>query len=385
MGLYLSTLAPTLTWGWRNLGVDGGELLAAAYTLGVPHPPGYPTYTLLLKIFGTVVPIGDFAHRGNLFSAVAAAGSVALLYLAIVRITRHLKPDASVPTTLAAAFLGAITLATAPLFWSQAVITEVYALNSLFIAALLLLATHLVLRPSTERERNWRHVSYKLGAFALLLGLGLGNHLTLLAVAVPLIYWIGATLGWRKLLSPWTVGGLLLGLAIYIYLPVRAAQNPDINWGNASTAGGVAWMLSGRPYQDYVFGTPAQDIPDRLLAWLDLTFVQFNPLGLFLGLLGAKALSGRVPKFAIAAAVSMALITAYTLTYGTRDYRVFMIPAYLLFSVWIGVGFFWLLTDGIGMVLGDRRLSPNLRGWLRRFGPHSGRRWSCSSRFQQSR
>ena len=43
LALYLATVAPSLTWGWRNYGMDGGEFLAAANTLGVPHPPGYPT------------------------------------------------------------------------------------------------------------------------------------------------------------------------------------------------------------------------------------------------------------------------------------------------------------------------------------------------------
>ena len=61
LALYLSTLAPTLTSGYNNTGEDGGELLAAANTFGIPHPPGYPTYTLLLKSFATMVPIGDFA------------------------------------------------------------------------------------------------------------------------------------------------------------------------------------------------------------------------------------------------------------------------------------------------------------------------------------
>ncbi len=93
LALYLSTLAPTLTWGEGNIGVDGGELLAAAKTLGVPHPPGYPTYTLLLRGFATLVPIGDFAYRGNLMSAVLASLSVELLYVVTMRFARHLWPQ----------------------------------------------------------------------------------------------------------------------------------------------------------------------------------------------------------------------------------------------------------------------------------------------------
>ena len=239
LGLYLATLGQTLTWGYRKMGVDGGELLAAANTLGIPHPPGYPTYTLLLKLFATVVPIGDFAFRGNLLSALLASLSVGLLYWIILRFCRYLKPEAPRAFWIASASLGALVFATSPLFCSQAVMTEVYTLNALFVGALLLTATHLALRRPGENQEA-RFTTGKLGLFGLLLGLGLGNHLTLLAVAVPLLFWLWRTLGLRRLASPWMLGAFILGLGIYLYLPIRAAQDPPINWGNADTLGGFA-------------------------------------------------------------------------------------------------------------------------------------------------
>ena len=358
LGLYLATLAPTLTWGWKGLGVDGGELLAAAYTLGIPHPPGYPTYTLLLKVFATIVPVGDFAFRGNLLSALLASGSVVLMYLTVLRFCRYLWPDAPRWTFIMAGVLSSTVLATSPMFWSQAVMTEVYALNAFFAAALLLVATHLVLRLRRPTEKT---ITSRLAVFGLLLGLGLGNHLTLLAVAAPLLYWIGSSIGWRKLLSPWAVGGLVLGLGVYLYLPIRASQDPAVNWGNASSVGGIAWMLTGRPYQSYVFGVPAEAIPSRMGAWLELVFTQFNPLGLFIGLVGVQALRGREFRYIIATVASMAILTAYTLTYHTFDFRVFMIPAFLLFSTWIGIGFCWIVTEGVREFLGSRMVSPRNR------------------------
>ena len=94
LALYLSTLAPTLTWGFEEKGVDGGELLAAASTWGIPHPPGYPTYTILLRSFATLVPVGDFAYRGNLLSAILASATVFTLYWTILRLSHALRPDA---------------------------------------------------------------------------------------------------------------------------------------------------------------------------------------------------------------------------------------------------------------------------------------------------
>ncbi|MCH7745071.1 MAG: DUF2723 domain-containing protein [Chloroflexi bacterium] len=343
LALYFLTLAPTLTWGAGNIGVDGGELLAAADTLGVPHPPGYPTYTLLLKLFGTIVPVGDFAYRGNLMSAVLASASVVMVYLVILRLCRYLKPDSAKPLWTVSAALGASVFAVSPLFWSQAIITEVYTLNTLFVGALLLIATHLALRPPQEQARDER-LTLKMALFGFLLGLGLGNHLTLLAIAVPLIFWLWATLGWRKLASPWTIGALVLGLAIYVYLPIRAAQNPPVNWGGADTLGGMAWMLSGQAYRDYVFGVPFGAIPERILGWADLVFTQLNPLGIFIGLVGASALYNRARWLFAAMLGAMAILSIYSINYNTVDFQVLMIPAVMLFSVWIGIGFISILS-----------------------------------------
>ena len=77
--VYLDTLAPSITW--RHDGADGGDLIAAAYTLGIPHPTGYPLYVLLARLF-TFLPWGDIAYRVNLMSAFFAAATIPLGYLA---------------------------------------------------------------------------------------------------------------------------------------------------------------------------------------------------------------------------------------------------------------------------------------------------------------
>ncbi len=260
LALYLATIAPSLTWGANEIGVDGGELLAAAKTFGVPHPPGYPTYTLLLRGFATAVPIGDFAFRGNLMSAVLAAFSVALVYAVILRFARYLAPNGRAAAYALGASVGAAVFASAPLFWSQAIITEVYTLNTLFAGVLLLIASHLVLRPPSESDSEGPNATRWVALFAFLLGLGLGNHLTLLAVAVPLLLWMGMRLGVRRVVTPWVLGALVLGLGVYLYLPISAAQGPPVNWGGADTLDGLTWMLTGRAYQDYVLGVLKENI-----------------------------------------------------------------------------------------------------------------------------
>src|SRR3989339_281858 len=84
--VYFITLCPTVYTG------DSGGLITAAYTLGVPHSPGYPLYCLLGKLF-TFVPLGSIAFRVNLLSAFFAALACAVIYLLIFKIINLIKPD----------------------------------------------------------------------------------------------------------------------------------------------------------------------------------------------------------------------------------------------------------------------------------------------------
>ena len=363
LGLYLATIAPTLSWGFDKTAVDGGELLAAAKNFGVPHPPGYPTYTLLLKGFGTFVPVGDFAFRGNLLSAILASLSAVLLYSIVVKFCRSLAPDSPRVLSLAASALGALVLVSSPLFWSQSVITEVYTLNALFVGALILLAVRLAYSDSSSPEGGWRRFNLGIAGFGFLLGLGLGNHLTLLAIAVPMIFWLSTQLGWRRMVSPWLAIPLLIGLGIYVYLPLSAAQHPPVNWGDAQSIDGLTWMLTGEVYQEYVFAVPLSSLADRLTEWLELVFAQFNPLGIFMGVIGGAWLLQRGKAFFWMSLASILVLLVYAVSYNTVDSEVLMIPAFYVFAIWIGLGFLGIAT-GVASWAQDfpRRRVP---GWAR--------------------
>ena len=138
--VYLLTLAPTVTWA--HDGADGGDVITAAYTLGVPHPPGYPTYCLLGWLFAHL-PLRDVAWRLNLMSAVGAALAALGLCAAVLEWRRE---GQGVGNDGVVAGLGAAWgLAFVPVFWSQALIAEVYAVNAACVALVLWLATILLL------------------------------------------------------------------------------------------------------------------------------------------------------------------------------------------------------------------------------------------------
>ena len=343
--LYLSTLAPTLSWGWRGMGVDGGELLAAAHSLGVPHPSGYPTYMLFLKGFGSIVAIGDFAFRGNLASVVLGALTVGLLYWVTLVIARGQYRDSPEWLVALVSSFAALTFAATPLFWSQAVITEVYTLNTVFVGALAVLALHIVTGSWRNRPRSERHMQRMLAVFGLLVGLGMGNHLTLLAIAAPLALWIAIQTRPRVADVAWGVAALAVGLSVYASLPIRAGAGPAVNWGDASSSDGFIWMLSGRAYQDYVFGIPLDSIGARLADWLDLVFIQFNPLGLFFVLVGIAAVAKTEQWLFRMIVLSIAGLFGYAIAYNTFDAEVLTIPAFFLLSACSGLGLLAVLTN----------------------------------------
>ena len=132
LALYVQTLAPSVA----ALFDDSLEFPLVSYRLGIAHPTGYPLYTLLGKL-NTFLPWHEVAWRVNLLSAVAGALTVALVYLVARQLGARRLP----------AVVGAASLAVSPVFWSQAVVAEVYTLTGVFVALLLWLALRWARRP----------------------------------------------------------------------------------------------------------------------------------------------------------------------------------------------------------------------------------------------
>jgi len=324
--VYVVTLAPSLASA--NYGTDSGDLIAAARTLGVPHPSGYPTYTLLAWLF-THLPVGTIAYRVNLLSAVCAAVATGLF----CRAAFYLWPTGERrPLLLAAA---ALTLAFSSLFWSQAVIAEVYALLALFSALLL----WLLLR--------WRAGGgdWSLWLAALVLGLGLGNHLTLAFIvpAAVILLWPERRRWLRvRVLLP-MLALSLAGLGVYAYLPLAARGRPPVNWGNPQTWPGFLWVVTGEQYQPFAFGLKPEAIPGRISAWTGLIGDQFGWWGLAIALLGAWALWKRDRWFTFFVLAWMLPVGLYAFFYETGDSHIYLLPAMMLMALWWGEGAGWLL------------------------------------------
>ncbi|MEP7226489.1 MAG: DUF2723 domain-containing protein, partial [Gemmatimonadales bacterium] len=111
LAVFVLTLAPTVTF-W-----DAGELIAAAKTLGIPHPPGTPLFVMIAHVWAKLLPVGEYAVRTNLLSAILSASAAGLFFLVTHESIRRLTNGLDSSTTrllslggaAAAAMLGALT------------------------------------------------------------------------------------------------------------------------------------------------------------------------------------------------------------------------------------------------------------------------------------
>lgn len=233
--VYAVTLSPTVTW--RNFGEDSGDLLVASATLGIPHPTGYPLYVVLGRV-ASLVPIGSLAYRINLVSALAGAAGVYFLARWILELApRTLGPWAAVFGALAGSLFYAFSRGA----WSQSVLAEVYTLNVAILGATL----WSLARADRGGGRRWLYLS------AYLFGLGLTNHLLILAAAPALVIAAGRRVASREIGLTGIVLLLLLacwGATLDLYLPIRASRGPEFSWGVPNTAERLWWVLSGAQY-----------------------------------------------------------------------------------------------------------------------------------------
>ncbi len=342
--VYYFSLAPTITW--QHQGADSGDLATAVAVGGVPHPSGYPTYLLLAELFGALPLGGDVAHRLNLMSAVSAALAVALLYLAAIQtLSRHFRENfqsvgvegsqepISFDFAEVSAMVAALTFAFSPLFWSQAVIAEVYALNALLVALLLWLA--LQVRAGAVGCLGW---------LCLAMGLALGNHLAMILV-LPLIL----ALVWpayRQQSRGRRLGLILLllaGLSVYGIIPWRAASQPPINWGGADHWQGLYWLVTGEAYHGYVLSLPGEYVRPRLLALVQIIVQDLAWWGLPVAFWGWRLMLRHDRMLAAGSLLTVGLIGVYTVSYSTADSYLYLLPALMLMCLWLAWGVLDLL------------------------------------------
>ena len=219
--LYVLTLAPTTSM-W-----DTSEYIAAAYTLGIPHPPGNPFFVLIGRVF-SILPIApSVAMRINVLAAVSSAISASLWFLVTERVLVGWLPRRW--QRIVGGALAALIGATAFTVWNQSVVNEkVYTVSLLGLAVICWVTVRWCDDPDGPLADRL------LVLVAYLLGLGYANHMAgmLAAPAVGLAVLLrrpATVLRWKLLLA--CVVAIVVGLTPFATQPIRAGHFPAINEG----------------------------------------------------------------------------------------------------------------------------------------------------------
>lgn len=445
LALYVLTMPPGLTW-WYG-GADSGDLASAAVTLGIPHPTGYPLFTLLGWL-ATRLPFGEPAGRLNVMDALIAASAAAVTGLVILHLNRTLSPqritqvtassggartrsqraidgtapyahqraatlppapiaadldagnrdalDARNQAAPAIAAVSALTLATAGLYWSQAIITEVYALNALLCLLVGWLTLRLLEPPATDlpAEGDTRPDSAGAGAgglggrgaapggdeafttagqpdgkrpplragaagrfpmssadarplsgdgAALLLGLAQGlalaNHVTSIFALAGTLAAVLAS-GRRPSAAAWLRYGcgIAAGLSFYLLLPLRAAQSPAANWGDPRTPGRFLTHVTGGRYGGLFAWTDVGGNLREAVALVRLLFGDVALWALPAAIYGAAQGWKRARPAVAFFGTLMLLSLLFAAGYRVGDHAIYLLPAYLGYVVFAGLG-----------------------------------------------
>ncbi len=293
---YLVSLAPSVTF-W-----DAGEFIAAMKILGIPHPPGTPLFVMMGHIWGTIFPIGEFAFRTNLLSALFSSAGAGCWFLVLQesagRYLEEMEPRGrAVLQTLAGAG-GALIASFGFTQWLNSNETEVYAVATFTIAAVcwlllrwraargteraprylllvgfflgIAIGNHLLgllagpaavafvvaelrLHPAAGPELRRRERGYAAclaGLWALLTGIGLGN-VPLIVVgglaSLTALFLVGAE--GELLFGLLLLGVALIGVTPYLYLYLRSAQHPMLNEAGPETWKALTAVIRREQYE----------------------------------------------------------------------------------------------------------------------------------------
>ncbi len=306
---------------------DDGLFILSSYFLGVEHPPGYPLFTLMGKL-ATLVPVGSVAYRVHLLSGLFGGLTAAVLWLCARALMEGRLP----------AYLAALGFGVSPVFWSQALIAEVYTLNTFFVFAV----TYLGLTRGS------------LAAMALLFGLSLSNHWPLMLLVAPAF----AVLLWPRRMEmlrrlPLLLSLFAVGLLPYAWMVVLSWTGRVISFDGPLESMAEIWHFVSRAGYAGVDDSPSATWSDRVRFFGFLggqMLLQFALAGTALAAIGCavqwREWGARTAAFLTAAFLMPTAVLLLLLNFDYDNlhkhlFHVYPLPAYGVTALWMGLGGAW--------------------------------------------
>jgi len=359
--IYLFTLAPSV------IQIDSGELATVQYILGIAHPTGYPLFTMLGFLF-LQIPLGlRKITQANLLAAIWSAFAIYFFIKVLIVLLINVEEkknnvvskkkqktvaaikfneDQKIFSIIAAAFF----LAFSKTFWMQSTSVEVYSLQTMLLALILFFSLK-AFGSKEESSKSWSLVGL---SFAF----GFSNHMTtLLAIpfaAILFFFKEKLTTSSIKIIFKTLVLSIPVLVLIYLYLPIRAAQNPIMNWGNPINFENFWRHFTGRQYQVWLFAS-FEATKKQLGNFVSNFPSEFTIVGLFIGLIGFIFLYKIDKKIFLTTLATFLFAVLYSVNYDIVDLDSYFLLAYMIFSIWILFGFL-LLFSKLEQLLKTKRM-----------------------------
>jgi hypothetical protein len=342
--LYWITLAPTM------LHIDCGELAAAQTLLGIAHATGYPLFTLLGYLF-VKIPIFDRPIvQLNFLAALWTASGIGLITAWLVYLMQQapffcwksksvgrkdLAMDSNLTYFIVAVSAG-ITVAVQRTVWAQATAVEVYSLHILMLSICLWAITLAWIKNT--------NTYWALAAAAL--GFSFSNHLTTILL-VPFFGWfyfVQQGFSKNSLLKLAALVGIttLVVAGFYSYLPLRAAQNPILNWGNIHDWQTFKWHITGGQFQVWMFSS-AKVAGKNLGQFFKNLPAEWGLIGLPVMFFGIRFARQQAPILLWGIAIGAMFNVFYAINYDIKDLEPYYLLAILCLSVLLAFGLLQLL------------------------------------------
>lgn len=340
------TLAPSVTF------FDSGEFIAAISSLGSAHSPGYPLFLMYAKPF-TWIPLGNIAFRINMATAFSSSIACLAVYLLTLKLLKNeqLVENEKFSNFVAKAsgLAAALSFSVTPRLWLQSNHDKPYPLLA-FISAVIF---YLLLIWRDHYNNGDERPAY-VYVCTFLAGLSMGLHQSVVLL-LPAWFLLIVLVDWRiiKRIKELVLATAfaMIGFSVHLYLPLRATQNPILNWGDSKTFSQFLWHFLRKGY-------PNDPHPrDISLLWSQIKAFnvphEFTWLGVALILFALFILWKRqrdiVIAYVIAIVTFLLVIVGYfnalfDLIFLTEE---FFTPLYLLSAVMVGVGLFNVLRYAI--------------------------------------
>ncbi|MCX7910385.1 MAG: DUF2723 domain-containing protein [Endomicrobia bacterium] len=201
---------------------DSGEFATVGYILGVAHPPGYPLYTLLIYILGRIIPFGNFGYKINIVSCIfSALTAVILFYLFKLIIDKYIKQNKVFFLILG--YFAILCFSFGYLQWYLSLVSEMYTFNTFFASVIVLLTF-------MYHNLNKKYIYLLFFIFAL----GITNRLDIVLFFPCIIFALIDYIKFKKSIKSLHLLLILflIGISVYLYLPIRSSSQPFIDWNN---------------------------------------------------------------------------------------------------------------------------------------------------------